>query len=123
MVSQVFNGIEVWRLCWPWENCDMMVFKPSLSQCRAVLGVTILLENDVVGSFAVKIEAGLKVVIQNPGVELCIHPPINPDCISSPFPHHTAPHHHRSSTKLHCPLHRPIAESLSWLLPSPFPTI
>src|SRR5450432_2931660 len=98
-----------------------MVLEPSLGLLAGVLGVIVLLENDIIGGFVVEVDAGLKIVLQDLDVEVSIHPPINFDCISSPLPHHTAPHHHRSTTKLQCPLHQPITQSLSWSLPSPFP--
>ena len=52
--------------------------------------------------------------------KVSIHPPINLGCISRPFPEHAAPDHQRTSSKLDCPLHKPITQPLSWHFSHPF---
>src|SRR6267154_1353079 len=42
IVPEVFNGIEVWRLCWPYQNFNIIVFKPLFGLPRGVLGVVVL---------------------------------------------------------------------------------
>jgi hypothetical protein len=97
MSPQVFNGIEVWRLCWPQEDIEIMVLKPSLGLLAGVLGVIVLLEDDITCRYPIMAEAGLKVLLQNLGVKVPIHLPINPASIPRSIPQHAAPDHHRSS--------------------------
>src|SRR5215471_17420893 len=96
MIPQVFNGIEVWRLCWPQEDIKIMVFKPSLGLLAGVLGVIVLLEDDITCRFPIIAKAGLKVLLQNLDVKVPIHPPINLAGIARSIPQHAAPDHHRS---------------------------
>jgi hypothetical protein len=105
MIPQVFNGIEVWRLCWPREDPETIVLKPTLGLLAGVLGVIVLLEDDITCGFAKVSDAFLKVLLQDLEVEVPIHPPINFACILNTIPQHAAPHHQRSTTKLQGPLH------------------
>ena len=49
VLPETLNWIEVWRLCWPWHDIDLMVFEPVLGLLACVLWVIVLLENDIVG--------------------------------------------------------------------------
>jgi hypothetical protein len=100
-----------------------MVLKPSLSLLAGVLGVIVLLEDDITCIFAKVVEAFLKVLLQDLDVEVPIHPPINPSCIPNSIPQHAAPDHHRSSSKLLSPLNQPITQALPCLFPDPLPPI
>jgi len=85
-----------------------MVFEPSGGLFACVLGVIILLKDNVILGFVVKLDTFLELFIQKLDGKVSIHPPINPASISHPFPHHTALYHHRSSTKPPGSLHQPI---------------
>src|SRR6266852_494483 len=65
MIPQVFNGIEVWRLCWPRENLETIVLKPTLGLLAGVLGVIVLLEDNITCRFAEVPDAFLKVLLQD----------------------------------------------------------
>src|SRR5215471_19563547 len=123
MIPQVFNGIEVWRLCWPQEDTEIMVSKPSLGLFAGVLGVIVLLEDDITCRFPIIVKAGLKVLLQNLKIKVPIHLPINLAGIARSIPQHAAPDHHRSSPKLLSTLHQPITQALPSLFPHPFPPI
>src|SRR5215471_10001124 len=123
VIPQVFNGIEVRGLCRPWYNLESMVFKPSGGLLGLVFGVIVLLEGDGGGIFSIEGKTFLEFILQDLGVKLPIHPPINLACISHPLPQHTAPHHQRPTPKLNSLLHQPITQALPSLLPSPPPPI
>ena len=78
-----------------------------------------LLEDDVSYGFVIKFQAGLKIIIQNADIEVCIHLPINLACKAHSIPQHTAPHHQRTSSKLQCTFHQPITQALSIPFPCP----
>jgi hypothetical protein len=42
MIPQVFNGVEIWRLCWPWEDIEIIILKPTLGLLAGMFGVIIL---------------------------------------------------------------------------------
>src|SRR3954449_12628510 len=63
MRPQVFNWIEVWRLCWPLKTLHFMVLEPLLGLFACVFGVIVLLEDDVAGILAIIFKGTLKVNI------------------------------------------------------------
>ena len=91
---EVFNRADIWGLCRPLHDSESMVLEPVLSLFTGMLGVIILLEDNISGGFVVIVERFLKLLIQDGTVELCIHLPFSPSCIPNAFPEHTAPHHH-----------------------------
>ena len=93
MIPKMLNWIEVWGLSWPWHDIESMGLKPLLGLFASVLWIIVLLENNTLGVFVVKLQAWLKVTLQNLSVEVSIHIPINPSSKSRPFPQHTAPNH------------------------------
>src|SRR5882724_805612 len=99
-----------------------MVFKPVSGLMGLVLWVIVLLEDDPGGIFVIVGNTVLEFILQDLGVELCIHPPINLACIPNSLPQHAAPDHQRSSSKLDSLLHQPITQALPSLLPSTFPS-
>src|SRR6266487_4292313 len=123
VIPQVFNGVEVWGMCWPQEDLEIMVFKPSLGLLAGVLGVIILLEDDITCRFPIVADDGLNIFLQNLDVEIPIHPPINFSGMPNSIPKHAAPHHQRSTTKLLSHLNQPITQVLSCLFPDPLPPI
>src|SRR5882724_11681200 len=100
-----------------------MVLEPCLSPLASVLGVIVLLKDNILRSFSPMLQAILQVLLHNAHIKVCIHPSINPACKSNTFPAHTAPHHQVSSSKLDCSIHQPATKSLSCLLPHPLPPI
>src|SRR6266536_6584926 len=54
MSPQVFNGIKVWRLCWPRKDLETIAFKPGPGLLADMLGVIVLLEDDFTCIFACK---------------------------------------------------------------------
>src|SRR5215212_4717342 len=113
MIPQLFNGIDVWRLCWPQKDIETMVFKPGLGLLAGVLEVIILLEDNITYRYPIIAKAGLKILLQNLGVKIPIHYPINHASIPKSIPQHAASDHHRSSPKLLSTLHQPITQALS----------
>ena len=61
-----------------------MTFEPVLGLFAGVLGVTVLLEDSVRGSFAKIIYAVHHVFIQNGCLEVSIHPAVHPAAIPDP---------------------------------------
>ena len=104
MIPKMLNWIEVLGLIWPWHEIESMGLKSLLRLFASVLWIIVLLENNILGVFVVKLQAWLKVILQNLSVEVNIHPPINPSSKSRPFPQHTAPNHEWSTTKFLCSL-------------------
>src|SRR3954451_2849875 len=100
-----------------------MVFKPSHGHLGLVLGVIVLLEDDSGGILAIEGKGFLEFILQDLGVKLPIHLPINLACKSNSLPQHAASHHQRSTPKLHSLLHQPITQALPCLLLSPPPPI
>src|SRR5262245_13201637 len=96
---------------------------PDVGLLTGVLGVIILLKNDITCSLAIIVNAGLKILLQNLGIKLPIHPPINPACKTRSFPQHASPDHQVSSTKLYSSLHQPLTQVFSRLFPHPLPSI
>ena len=86
VTPKVFNGIEVWRLSWPFHNIEVMILEPVLGLLALVFGVIILLKDNVICCFVIVSNAFLKVFIQDLDIEVPIHYPINLACISSPRP-------------------------------------
>src|ERR1700676_2481909 len=123
VIPKMFDRAEVWRLRWPLHNSESTLVKPLRSPCTLVFRVVILLKDHIGGGFVVIFHRLLKFVLQDGSVELCIHLSFNPGCISNTFPHHTAPHHHISTPKFHCALHKPIIQFLSNILIHPHPPI
>ena len=101
---EMLYRINVWRLCWPLHHSIAMVIEPSLGKFAGMLGVIVLLENDIIWSFIIKLQRLLQFILQDGAVKLCIHLSFNPSGISNAFPKHTTPHHH-ITTKLQCSLH------------------
>ena len=112
-------GVKVWRLSRPYHNLKFMVNKPLLGSPTGVLGVIVLLKDNVIWSFAIILQGLLEFILQNLQIQVSIHPTINLASHSNPFQSHTTPHHQASSTKLYCPLHQPITQALSCLFPCP----
>src|SRR3954452_19984036 len=123
MSPEMFNGVKVRRLCWLCEDMITMVREPLGGFLASMFGVIILLINNISWSFPIILQALLKVIIQNLSVKVRIHPPFNPAHVSWSLPQHTAPYHHRTSSKLICPLNQPITEALSNPLVGPLPPI
>ena len=84
VLPEVLSGIEVWRLCWPWHEPDLVAFGPLLGLFAGMLGVIVLLEYDVRGSFAKMTDAVHHAFILNGYAEVSIHPAIHPAAIPSP---------------------------------------
>ena len=108
MMPNVFNGVNVWRLCKPVHNLIFMVLKPLFGLFSSVLGVIILLKDNVILGFVVKLDAFLKFFFQDLHIKVPIHLPINLACIPNLLPCHASPHHQGSTSKLLFPLHQPI---------------
>src|SRR5262245_62060033 len=123
MIPEVFDGVNVWRLCWPWKEIDSIGFEPVLGPFASVLWVVIFLEDDILLGFSIIFDAGAHVVFQNLDVKLPVHLLLSVACISNTFPHHTAPHYHRTSFQLHYSLHQPITQTLPWEFPHNPPAI
>ena len=70
-----------------------MVFKPLPGQLAGVLGVIILLKDNVIHLFSMELQAILELILHDLSVQLCIHLALNPACISYALPEHASPHH------------------------------
>ena len=115
----MFNGINVRRLCKPLYNINSIVFEPVLGLLAGVLGVVVLLENNVGVGFSIIVKGFLKLILHDGYREVSIHLTLNHGCISNPILPHTAPHHHITTSKLHSPLYHPVTQPLPHLFPDP----
>ncbi len=68
---------------------------------EGVLGVIILLKNNICLRFAIILQAGFKVFIQNLYIKLLIHSPINSASIAHSIPQYALLHHYTTTTKFH----------------------
>ena len=66
-----------------------MLFKPSGGLLALMLWIIILLKDIAGGVFAIKSKAFLKLILQDLGIKLPIHPSINLVRIPNTFPQHT----------------------------------
>ena len=88
-----------------------MVLEPVSGLVAGVLGVVILLKDDVVLGFVVVIDAFLKFILQDLDIKPPIHPPINLACIPNPFPGHSMQPHTMGDPPPNCPLSRRLFDS------------
>jgi len=108
MIQKVLNGADVWRSWKPVHNLIFMVLKPLFALFANVLGIIILFNDNVILGFVVKLDAFLKLFMQDLHIKVPIHLPINLACILSPLPYHASPHHQRYISKLLCLLYQLI---------------
>ena len=59
------------------EESKPILFKPSSDSLALMLWVIVLLKDNAKGVFAIKINAFLKLIIQDLGIKHLIHPSIN----------------------------------------------
>ena len=119
----MFYGIEVWGLSRPFHDLIAMILEPISGLLAGVLGVIVLLKDDVFWSLAIILQGILELLLQNLDIEVSIHPTINLTSQSNTIPCHTPQHHQRSSIKLLSSLYQPVTEALSCLFPHLLPTI
>ena len=99
---EVLNGIEVRRLCRPYHLMYGIVLEPFLGLLALVLGVVVLLEDDIALLHIPSVKAPKQIILQNLLVKLPIHVSINPD--NTPNPRtmlHASPHHDIAATVFH----------------------
>ena len=48
VIPGIFNGTKVWRLCRPVQKLDFLFFKSFLGSSRGILGIIILLKDNVI---------------------------------------------------------------------------
>ena len=46
-VPDVLNGIEIWALCWPWQNTDIPVLQEITHRTSSMAGGIVMLEGHV----------------------------------------------------------------------------
>ena len=119
-MPKLFNGNYICWLRGPWHKFKSSVLEPFLGLLALVFGVIGLLEEDIRWLFLVILDWFLRFIIQNAHEKLSIHPSINSGYMLRSFPGHRAPDHRKTSSKLDCPLYKPITQSLSWHFPHPF---
>jgi hypothetical protein len=78
MNPEMFNRIDVRGLCRPAHDSVSMILEPLFGKFGGVLGVIVLLENNVLGSLVVIMQGLLELILQNGCVELGIHLALNP---------------------------------------------
>ncbi|KAI9571215.1 hypothetical protein HD554DRAFT_2017383 [Boletus coccyginus] len=86
----------------------ILLLKPILHLFASMFGVIVLLKDDVRRIKTIKLQRIEQFILQNLKVKVPIHPTINLGSIANSLPSHTAPHHQRTSSKLHCTFHQPI---------------
>lgn len=74
MGPKVLDWVEVWTLGWPWQWRDVVVDEPCFSLVCSMLGIVILLKNDVFSAQEVGHDAHRQALITTPvtvnGIEL-----------------------------------------------------
>ena len=73
----MFNGIEIWRLSRPVQNLDPMGIEEVCGQIWGVLGIIILLENNVSSRNPRIFHALQQPLLQNLHILISLHPSLN----------------------------------------------
>ena len=122
-----FHRCSMGLISGDWAGHGRTLNPCSLNQVVAFLHLCfwaiILMKDDAGGVFTIESKAFLKLILQDLGIKLPIHPSINLACIPNTIPQHTPPHHQRSTSKLGSLLHQPITQALPSLLSAPNPPI
>ena len=79
----MLNWIKVWRLGWPLHNLKTMVFEPGFGLLAGVLGIVVLLEDNVIGGLAPILKAILQCILQDADIEVGVHLALDLHRISS----------------------------------------
>ena len=58
-------GIKVWRLSWPHHDLKSMLSKPLLCPFASVFGIIVLLEDNIIWSFAKILQGLLEFILHN----------------------------------------------------------
>ena len=74
---EMFNRIQVWRLCRPNHCPEFLLIQPALDQPAGMLRVIILLKDDVRRIETKILQGLLELILQNLEIEVPIHPTIN----------------------------------------------
>ena len=103
---EVLDRVEVRRLGWSLHNLKTMVFEPGFGLLAGVLGIVVLLEDNVIGGLAPILKAILQCILQDADIEVGVHLALNLHHVSRPLPPKTAPEHQTFTAILHCALHQ-----------------
>src|SRR5262245_50250053 len=96
----MFNLIEVWRLRWPFQNLNFVIFEPIAGDTGDVFGIVVLLEDNFAHVQLVVSKRFKKLVIEDLSIKLRIHRTIDATRTADAFGCHAAPKHKASTTKL-----------------------
>ena len=81
VIPNIFNGIEVWGLCWPYKYPKIIVLKPPFGQFWGVLRVIALLEVDIFYLVIIILQGFEELIPKDLCVKVSLHPTINPGSI------------------------------------------
>ena len=93
MTPSVFNGVKVWRLSRPIQKLDILLLKPDLGSSGGMLGIIILLENDIICRNSRIPHALQQSSLQNGHILFSIHPSLHLTQNPHTIPPYTAPYH------------------------------
>src|ERR1700761_7191847 len=97
----------------PHHSPKFLLPQPFLDLFGGVLGVIILLKDDVRRIKTIMLQGIEQFILQNLKVKVTVHPAINLGSIPNSLPSHTPPNHDRTSSKLGCSLNQPITQPFS----------
>ena len=120
VIPQMFYAVKVRRLCRPFENSNIIVFKGLFA---GMFGVIVLLKHNIISCFTLILQCLLKFIFHNADIKISIHLSFNSGGISNTISSHTPPHHQISTSKLVCSLNQPITQPLITIVPHIFPSI
>ena len=112
----MLNWIEVGALSWPFQQSDGIFIHPLGRQPSCMLGIVVLLEDEV--RRHAQLVSGLEqVVVQNFTVEFGVHAIVDEFQSADAIVRHAAPNHHIAATEFDRPSHATELERFS--LPAP----
>ena len=120
LTPEMFNGIEVRRLCWPNHSSKILLSQLLFNLFASILGVIVLLKDDVSRIYTIMLQSIEQLILQNLKVMVSIHPTINLGSIANSLSSHTLPHHKGTSFKLEDTFYQPIIKAFTCLFPHPF---
>ena len=100
-IPEVFNGIQVWRLGWPWQGPDVVVLHPHLHWPGCVAWSIVLLEKTLLRVGEHCQSKRKQVFFQDNFVPGLIHASFTKTNLPDSNLAEATPGHHRSSTKFH----------------------
>ena len=123
MLPQMFDRVEVWRLRWPSQHLDPVVFEPFARDQRGMLGVVILLEINFAHVQPVISERLEKLAAEDRYVQLRIHTAVDATRVANTSSCHATPKHQVPTSKFDRASNMLCRERATRSFPDPFASV